>query len=293
MKEPALEHHHSFRAMDTDIDVFIDSESPTPTAAFLSARLMFEQQEERFSRFRETSLLSALNRGEVVESPWLARAISMAIDAFELTGGLFNPMVLPALRQAGYDRTFAGASGGVLESTRVPDPKRTIRVLDSRVELLAGQLDLGGIVKGWTADLVAESLAAESPNVFVNAGGDIRCFGSDGDGAGWAMDLDGPDGTPVWAGRIRDAIATSTTLKRRWTTADGGAAHHIIDPGTGMPAESPFVQVSVRAEACWLAEIWAKAVLIGGEEAKARAERAGQLVLAITPEGTVGRTQNW
>ena len=279
--------------MDTDIDVFIESESPSPTAAFVSARLLFEQQEERFSRFRETSLLSALNRGEVVESPWLAHAIAMAIDAFELTGGLFNPMVLPALRRAGYDRTFASASGGVLESTRVPDPRRTIRVNDSRVELLAGQVDLGGIVKGWTADLVAESLADESPNVFVNAGGDIRCLGSDGDGPGWAMDLDSPDGLPVWAGRLRDAIATSTTLKRRWTTADGAAAHHLIDPGTGMPAESVFVQVSVRAEACWLAEAWAKAVLIGGEDPKLRAERAGLPVLAITADGRVSRSANW
>ena len=279
--------------MDTDIDIFVESESPPPTAAFVSARLLFEQQEERFSRFRESSLLSALNRGEAVDSPWLARAVSMAIDAFELTGGLFNPMVLPALRQAGYDRTFAGVTGGVLESTRVPDPKRTIRVTDSRVELLAGQVDLGGIVKGWTADLVAESSASEALNVFVNAGGDIRCFGSDGDGPGWAMDIDGPNGASVWAGRVREAIATSTTLKRRWTTADGAAAHHIIDPGTGMPAESPFVQVSVRAEACWLAEIWAKAVLIGGEEARARAERAGLLVLAVTADGTINRSSNW
>jgi thiamine biosynthesis lipoprotein len=159
--------------------------------------------------------------------------------------------------------------------------------------LLAGQVDLGGLVKGWTADLVAESLAAEAPNVFVNAGGDIRCLGSDGDGTGWAVDLDGPNGAPVWAGRVRDAIATSTTLKRRWTTADGAAAHHIIDPGTGMPAESPFVQVSVRAEACWLAEIWAKAVVIGGEDAKARAERAGLLVLAISTDGTINRSPNW
>ena len=41
------------------------------------------------------------------------------------------------------------------------------------------------------------------------------------------------------------------------------------------------MQVSVRAEACWLAEIWAKAVVIGGEEARARAERAGLLVTDI------------
>jgi thiamine biosynthesis lipoprotein ApbE len=51
--------------------------------------------------------------------------------------------------------------------------------------------------------------------------------------------------------------------------------------------------VSVRAEACWLAEIWAKAVVIGGEEARARVERAGLLVLAVTADGTINRSSNW
>lgn len=293
VKEPALEYHESFRAMDTEIDVFIESELPPPAGAFVSARLLFEQQEERFSRFRETSLLSALNRGEAVDSAWLAYAVSMANDAFELTGGLFNPMVLPALRQAGYDRTFAEVSVGTLEPQRVPDPKRTIRVTDSRVELLAGQVDLGGIVKGWTADLVAEELAKDCPNVFVNAGGDIRCLGSDGGGAGWAVSVDGPDGAPAWEGCVRQALATSTTLKRRWTTAEGVSAHHLIDPATGLPSASEFVQVSARAEACWLAEAWAKAVLMGGEDALKRAERAGVAVLAIGAGGSVTRSPSW
>lgn len=279
--------------MDTEIDVFIESEGPTPAAEFVSARLLFEQQEERFSRFRETSLLSRLNRGEVVESPWLARALAMAIDAFELTDGLFNPMVLPALEQAGYDRTFKEVTGGRLEPTRVPDPKRTIRLTDSSAELLAGRVDLGGMVKGWTADLVAESLAAVCPNVFVNAGGDIRCMGNDGDGADWAMDVEAPSGRTAWEGRLTGAIATSTTLKRRWTSTAGETAHHLIDPTTGMPSDSLYVQVSARAHACWLAEVWAKAVLIGGPAARERAERYGVPVLAVTADDVVSASPGW
>ena len=144
--------------MDTDIDVFIESEETPSPAAFVGVRLLFEQQEERLSRFRPTSLLSRLNGGETIDDPWLARAIMMAIDAHELTDGYFNPMVLPALRQAGYDRTFAEIEGGVIAGSRVPDPKKVLRVSGTTVELLAGQLDLGGIVKGWTTDLAAESL---------------------------------------------------------------------------------------------------------------------------------------
>ena len=280
--------------MDTDVDMFIEAPEPAPPGAFMGARLLFEQQEQRFSRFRPTSLLSRLNDGEVIDDPWFARAVSMAIDAFELTGGYFNPMVLPALERAGYDRTFPEVvGGGVLESQRVPDPKRVLQVNGMRVALLAGRLDFGGIVKGWSADLAAEHLAAEYPNAFVNAGGDIRSTGSDAGGGGWAIDVATPSGGQGWQGRLHGAIATSTTLRRRWQTTAGETAHHIIDPGTGMPSDSPFVQVSARAEVCWMAEVWAKAVLIGGEQVLQRAEHAGVPVLAYTANDVMWANSLW
>lgn len=289
-----MESHESFRAMDTDIDVFIETSAPPPPGSFIGVRLLFEQQEERFSRFREQSLLSRLNGGEAIEDAWLARAVTMAIDAHQLTGGYFNPMVLPALRSAGYDRTFKEIQGGsAIEPQRVPDPAKVLKVSGLKVELLAGQLDLGGIVKGWTADLAAEHLATEHANAFVNAGGDIRCTGNDATGRGWAMDVSAPDGSTAWEGRLAGAIATSTTMKRRWKAAGGAVAHHLIDPGTGMPSESPYVQVSARAGACWIAEAWAKAVLIGGPDVMERAERAGVPVLAIGRDGERMRSPGW
>jgi len=280
--------------MDTDIDLFVETAEAPPLGCFIGARLLFEQQEERFSRFRPVSLLSRLNRGEVIDDPWFARAIGMAFDAFELTGGMFNPMVLPALAQAGYDRTFGEvAAAGSVAPQRIPDPRKALRVSGMQVELLAGQVDLGGIIKGWTADLAAEHLAAAHANAFVNAGGDIRAIGNDGGGTGWQMDIAAPGGGEAWAGRLRGAIATSTTLKRRWTTAAGEPAHHLIDPGTGMPSDSKFVQVSARAEACWLAEVWAKAVLIGGDETAKRAERAGVATLAFDAAGARTFSSRW
>ncbi|MBK8560008.1 FAD:protein FMN transferase [Candidatus Amarobacter glycogenicus] len=289
-----MESHESFRAMDTDIDLFIETAGAPPPGAFIGVRLLFEQQEERFSRFREQSLLSRLNRGEVIEDAWLARVVAMAIDAHQLTGGYFNPMVLPALAKAGYDRTFKEIDAeGPLEPQRVPDPAKVIRVSGLSVELLAGQMDLGGIVKGWTADLAAEHLATDHRNAFVNAGGDIRCLGDDATGTGWAMDVSAPAGSTGWNGRLTGAIATSTTLKRRWKVRGGGEAHHLIDPGTGMPSDSPFVQVSVRAETCWLAEVWAKAVLIGGPSVMERAARAGLAVLAYGRNGARPVSEGW
>lgn len=288
-----MEFHENFRAMDTDIDVFIESETQ-PFGAFAEARLTFEQQEERFSRFRPSSLVSRLNRGETVDDGWLAEIVEMAIDAFETTAGLFNPMVLPALQSAGYDRTFREVAGGEVRRSNVVDPREVLVIEGTRVTLASGLADLGGIVKGWTADLVAESLGERYGNVFVNAGGDIRCLGDDGGGAGWAMDVSGLSiEERVWTGRISGAIATSTTLKRRWKTGDGSEAHHLIDPRTGAPSAGEYVQVTARAEECWVAEVWAKAVLIGGPEAQKKATDLDVATIAFLGSGEQIRTGEW
>jgi thiamine biosynthesis lipoprotein len=283
----------NFRAMDTEISVFIEASAP-PLDGFISTKLLFEQQEQRFSRFRETSLLSRLNRGETISDAWFSQAISLALAACRETGGLFNPMVLQALREAGYSQTFDSLTTGAPRAQAVIAAGDALVIAGESVRLAAGQLDLGGIVKGWTVDVAAQWLNERYADVFVNAGGDLRCTGSEEGGSGWLIDVDGPAGMPApWKGAIQGAVATSTTLKRRWKTATGGSAHHLIDPRTGLPANSPFVQVTVRAETCWRAEVWAKAVLIGGDEGMRAAAAQKLAVFAIRGDGEVARAGSW
>lgn len=271
----------SFRAMNTDVDAIIESRS-RPLDAFLTLRLLFEQQEERFSRFRPSSLLSRLNAGEAIEDPLFAEACRLALDAFEFTGGLFNPMVLNALSAAGYGSSFERVRGGEPRRQDVPDPRAALVIEGNCVRLTDDALDLGGIVKGWTVDLGIEALRGTYPNLCINAGGDLRCEGAEEGVDGWQLAIAGTDDEEViWEGAMRGALATSTTQKRRWVTDSGGEAHHLIDPRTGLPAVSPYAQVSVWAEETWRAECWAKAVLIGGEVARGLAERAGLRVLAV------------
>jgi FAD:protein FMN transferase len=269
-----MQYQDSFRAMNTDIDVVVDS-SATPISAFLNIRLLFERQEERFSRFRPSSLLSRLNDGEEMDDEWLARACRMALEAHDFTGGLFNPMVLPALRDAGYVTTFDDVRGGAPVPQAVPDPRLAIKLDGNSVRLREGQVDLGGLVKGWTVDLAVEAFVAECPNLLVNAGGDLRCAGEEEGVDGWFIGVAGADGEgQPWEGLMRGALATSTTRKRRWTTDSGATAHHLIDPRTGLPANSPYTQVSAWHEQTWIAECWAKAVLIGGRAAREHAEQS-------------------
>ncbi|MCC6386209.1 MAG: FAD:protein FMN transferase [Dehalococcoidia bacterium] len=284
-----MQHSDSFRAMDTGIDVIVEAPGPFPPfGLFAGIHVLFEQQEERFSRFQPGSLLSRLNRGEAIDDPFFAHACALALEAFAFTGGLFHPLVLPALRQAGYGVTFANVAGGDPRAMAVPSPRDAIAIEGTTVRLLAGELDLGGIVKGWSVDLAAGMAANAGVAALVNAGGDLHAVGTEESAHdGWLVGIDGLDGQSAWEGEVAGALATSTTLKRAWRTSSGGRAHHLIDPRTGLPAESPFVQVSAWAPETWRAECWAKAVLIGGDAAAERALAAGVPILALDAKGRV------
>ncbi|MGI8927671.1 MAG: FAD:protein FMN transferase [Tepidiformaceae bacterium] len=275
-----MQQSDSFRAMDTDVDVIAGLAAATD-APFAQVRALFEEQEQRFSRFREGSLLSRLNRGESVSDPQFLRCCEKALEAWEFTRGLFNPMVLPALARAGYERTFAEVAGGRPSAGEAPSPAACLAFAGRGVRLRSGALDLGGIAKGWTVDLAVTLLGERCTDVLVNAGGDMRCSGGEEGLRGWLVGVEGREGGAAWEGRLEGALATSTTAKRRWTAAGGEMAHHLIDPRSGLPADSPYEQVSAMAKETWVAECWAKAALIGGEEAAGRAAKAVDGLLAI------------
>jgi thiamine biosynthesis lipoprotein len=135
------------------------------------------------------------------------------------------------------------------------------------VRLPAGiGFDPGGIGKGLAADLLCdEMMAAGAGGVCVNLGGDIRVAGSGPDGAAWTIAVEHPwSPEPIALLGLADgAVATSTTLRRRWQT-DGEARHHLIDPQTGLPSETDITLATVVAAHAWVAEVLAKAVLLAG-----------------------------
>ena len=59
------------------------------------------------------------------------------------------------------------------------------------------------------------------------------------------------------------AVATSAITKRKWQY-NGRLQHHLIDPRTGLPAITEWLSVTVWAEQAVEAEVYAKALLIGG-----------------------------
>ena len=289
--------------MNTDVTVLAPDDAPDFAQTVDTTRETFASVEACLSRFRSESELSALNRSggsPFAASPLLFRVVKLALDAAAATGGAFDPTILPALESAGYDRSFellsARRSGGVaLAEAPVSVDYRAVRLDPSRLTITLPpgcRIDLGGIGKGFAVDLAIEATAA-TPHRCINAGGDIAVRGTPGSEHGWTIALeDAGERAGESVSIVDSALATSTVSKRRWMQ-DGTERHHLIDPRTHRPAQSPFRTVSVVARTCIQADVAAKAALVLGHEGMPLLEELGLHGIAVRGDGTVATTRHW
>ncbi len=218
---------------------------------------IFQARDRQFSRFRPNSELSRVNRAPreiVTVSKTFGQMVERALAAASATGGLVDPTLVGALAAAGYDRDFDELEPRA-EKARAGAPGhwRAVRMLGRLLMRPVGlELDLNGVVKGQTVD---EAVGLLSGDGFVAAGGDYAGRGE--------RDIALPGGDSVRV--TRGGLATSGTMNRRWLRA-GAWQHHLIDPRSGRPAASPWVEVTVSAATCLQADVAAKAAFLLGQD---------------------------
>ncbi len=299
------EHIRRFRALGSEclVRVVVPDDDPSGPALLDGAVGLLDELEGRWSRFRPDSELTALNThagSPVFTSADTATIVAMAVEAWRVTDGLFDPTVHDALVASGYDRTFddigATDAPNPTAAAPVPVPGPADIEVDERIGLVVlpqgCHIDLGGIGKGRSADLVIEQLlSADAAGACVDLGGDVRVGGlTAGGGDDWVIAVDDPfePGRDLALLRLAGgAVTTSSRVKRRWSTGTG-PAHHLIDPTTGRPAESGLAAVTVVAGAAAWGEVHAKAALIAGpDRGRDLIEGAGMCALLVADDGTV------
>ncbi len=308
----------TFRVMGTDARVMVLGGSGDLAER---AEAALRGLEALWSRFREDSELTRLNRTDAGRPVRVSEStfslIARAVDAWQRTGGRFDPTGHDAIVALGYDRDFASVRDGsppIVGRTVEHDHHGTARsalpgcadiILDSMVHAVTlppgVSLDLGGIGKGYAADLTAAQLmAAGAEAVCVDLGGDIRVMGPGPYRDAWEVRFDDPVLAAEF-GRVRfasGAVATSTRLRRQWqrldTTGDSESVHHLLDPSTGVSATSGLATVTVVAGVAWWAEVLAKAAFVAGPTAGASLLRSmGVDGVLVADDGTVHTTSGF
>jgi thiamine biosynthesis lipoprotein len=290
-------HRLSFRAMGTHMLACLDVDSHQAPSVLAEVPAWFEGWEQTLSRFRLDSELSRLNHSAgrpVPVSEVLWQVFQASLYAASTTDGLVTPTVAESMLEFGYDRDFELLAGARIPS-RPPilteiRPLSTVAWDEDEHTLCLPEgvhLDFGGVAKGWAAHHAMLRLSEYGP-ALMNAGGDVASSGPLHNGGSWEISIINPFtrreedslGTILLRG---EAVATSGTDRRRWLQG-GFLRHHIIDPHTGLPAQTDVLTATVVAPTVLEAEAAAKSALIRGSQAgiawiDAEPSLAGMLIL--------------
>lgn len=239
-----------------------------------------ENFEARFSRFRVESEVSQLNSaaGQTLSvSAEFRELLTTAIALSKETGGLYNPLILPALQQAGYIGSWPRTDSfdrRLDYSNRRLHPVTDLRIHDEAVRLPAdAALDFGGIGKGYLLDKLADQAERQGcGSYWFSLGGDIICRGHDETGQPWQLGIATAEQPELAVAHVRNqhgrrlALATSGVTKRSGSAA-GRNWHHLIDPRSGLPAETDILTASVVAPRAVTADVFASCLLLLGSQA--------------------------
>ena len=248
-------------AMDTVMNLTVYGENAA--AALESAEKELHTLDEAvLSRTAEGSELYALNtsNGETVEygaDDILPALIETALTISDATDGAFDPTLAPVLDAWGFTKdehrvppadelkellSHTGCGKVALEKTA---DGWTVTLLDG------AQLDLGGIAKGYAADLLRAQLEKEGvTSATLDLGGDVFVMGRKTDGSDWRIAVKDPADTESYLGVVSaaDKFIVTSGVYERYFEENGVRYHHILDPKTGCPAESGLVSVTVLCE---------------------------------------------
>jgi FAD:protein FMN transferase len=288
-----------FHAMGSpcEVQLFAASERDADHAIGL-ATAEIARLEAKYSRYRDDSFLSAINRAaaaaDTIEvDPETAGILDYAAACHAQSGGLFD-ITSGILRRAW---NFKG--GGL------PDPEKVASLLSRvgwdrvvwqspclRFPVACMEIDFGGIVKEFAVDRVAVLLAqAGCAHSVVNLGGDIRIVGPRRDESPWRIGVRDPrnrSGTLSTIAVTRGAVATSGDYER-CIVADGVRYGHILNPRTGWPVAF-LAAATVVGELCTVAGSASTIALLKEADGPAWLRELGMPFLCVDVHGNIDGT---
>lgn len=215
----------------------------------------------------------------VLLSPLTAELIEKSLNYAEQTNGLFNPAINPVVSLWSQYKK---------ENTIPPQQEieRTIKLTDYKkvnltttntttgptitLETQGMGLDLGGVAKGYIADLLFAKLEQYGiSSAIINLGGNIHIKGMKQWGRKFSVGIQDPNediGNFIGVVKIYNQAVVTSGDYQRFVIIDGKKYHHIIDPRTGYPGESDLRSVTIISNSGSEADALATGVFLMGLE---------------------------
>lgn len=266
---------HRWRALGTDCLLQFPASSGEKGRSFISAAMTWvENFEARYSRFRETSLLSRINaaagKSWVTIDAEMERKLDLCASIHFMTQGVLDVTALPIQRLWDYKaETPRVPSDAEIQAARRLVGFQKIKRETGKIFLPEPGmcLDFGGWGKEYAVDVVAQIARDHGiQRVLVDFGHDIRALGTPPERPAWHIGLEDPTapGTHKGSVAVIDRGVASSGDYQRGFTLNGKRYGHIVDPRSGMPVSNECRQVTVIAPSCLQAGILSTAAFVLG-----------------------------
>eukprot|EP00761_Pharyngomonas_kirbyi_P005784 gb/GECH01005790.1/.p1 GENE.gb/GECH01005790.1/~~gb/GECH01005790.1/.p1 ORF type:complete len:793 (+),score=127.78 gb/GECH01005790.1/:1-2379(+) len=244
------------------------------------------------SKFNETKAFQSVEMSQTFKN-----VIKLAEKGYHMTDGYFNPIcgeITKTWRKALFQRTLPDTEEMNSVKKYCEEPQNftwndLIEISDDTIQKKKNniELDLGGVAKGYTVDVIIDQLTANGlVDAYVDWGSDIRTIGQHPDGRQWKCSIS----EPPWIEKLyekfirNEAVESLDSLKSvdvsSAAIATSGDYHqifqlgyfHIMNPKTGDPLKasgSTVASVTVICNSCALADIYATAAMCHERIAKA------------------------
>lgn len=254
--------------MGTVIDLQVEANNPGPLLEEALRRLRI--YEHRFSANDPGSELGVLNRAAgshpVRVHPQLHELIALGVMHSMAPDSMLNIAIGPLVQlwRIGFSDAKVPEQHQIDAALALTDPGQ-IQLDDHGLVYLARpgmKIDLGAIAKGYIADLLLSWFREQGVrSALINLGGNVLTHGRSPrqeDGR-WRVGLRHPinSGDQIFGWLSGDArsVVTSGVYQRK-LKKDGRTYHHILDPRTGHPSQTPVTSLTVVSPHSVDGEIW-------------------------------------
>jgi thiamine biosynthesis lipoprotein len=232
--------------------------------------------ESRLSRYQAASDVSRLNAAGSIHgaSDSLLEVLELSDRISRLGEGAFDVTIQPLLDLYGQRMSTHHAlpdADAIARTLELVD-YRALRVEGRSVSLdkAGARITLDGVGKGYIIDQgVAELRRHGLPNVFVEAGGDLKASGEKDAGRPWRVGIRSPRRRLTVQARLEAAdraVATSGDYMQPFTP--DFAQHHILDPRTGRSSPELASATVVAPDAATADALATLTMVLGSQQGR-------------------------
>jgi len=262
---------------------------------------------DSMSTYLESSELSQFNQRKTLEWQTASSALLEVVDIAQMVAkqsdGAFDITVSPLVSLWGFGAskdkqlTLSVPSDEILHAVKevigyqkLEIDRTKQRLRKQAVDL---QVDLSAVAKGYAVDKVSAVLsAAGCHDHLVDIGGELKLSGSKPDGGLWRIAIEKPNLATVAADNIQQLLdlssigVASSGDYRNFYQIEGKRYSHTIDPRTFRPIDHNLAAVTVLHKQTAVADAWATALIVLGNDAPILAEKLELAAYFIFREST-------